>query len=348
MVATGALAASLVLLAGCSLAGGGAQQSEAAGTRTVTLVTHDSFQADQALLDEFQRDTGIHIEVQQSGDAGALTNKLVLTKDNPIGDVAFGVDSTFASRALEQGVFQPYTSPEADKGPQRYAVDDTHRLTAVDAGDVCVNADSRWFTEHGVPEPTSFADLTDPRYRDLLVVQDPATSSPGLAFLLGTIASTGENGWVDYWTKLKANGVKVDAGWEESYNQDFSGSAGHGARPLVVSYASSPAAELDDAGNPRTKALLDTCYQQVEYAGVLAGSKHAEDAGKVVDFLLSEKFQATVPESMYVYPAREGVALPESWAKAAPQPRSSTTLPGSQVQANRERWVARWRTLMQG
>ncbi|KAA2264100.1 thiamine ABC transporter substrate-binding protein [Solihabitans fulvus] len=348
-----AAASALALVAGCSLSGGSGSSSSSGNSpqstdHSVTLVTHDSFVVKQEVIDEFQRSSGIKVTVLKSGDAGALTNKLVLTKGNPIGDAAYGVDSTFASRALGEGVFQEYQSPEGDKGPQRYAADGSHKLSAVDVGDVCVNVDTGWFAAKNLPEPKTYQDLADPKYRDLLVVEDPATSSPGLAFLFGSIGKLGESGWTDYWTKLKANGVKVVSGWEEAYNQDFSGSAGKGPRPIVVSYASSPAAEIGQDGTPRTKALLDTCYRQVEYAGVLSGAKHVDDAKKVVDFLLSEKFQAQVADQMYVYPAREGVALPEAWTKAAPLPKDSAALPADKIQANREHWVQQWRTLVQG
>ncbi len=329
----------------CSLSDGSSGQQQ---TPTVTLVTHDSFAAPQEVLDAFQKQSGIKITVLKQGDAGALTNKLVLTKANPIGDVAYGVDSTFASRALAEGVFEPYTSPEADRGPQLYAIDQEHRLSAVDLGDVCINVDTRYFAAKGIAAPTSYDDLADPKYKDLMVAEDPATASPGLAFLLGTVAKFGEQGWHEYWTKLKANGLKVDSGWEEAYTKDFSGSSGKGPRPIVVSYASSPAAEVGDDGKPRTKALLDTCYRQVEYAGVLAGGKQVENARKVVDFLLSQQFQVTVAPNMYVYPARQGVDLPGVWAQVAPLPQKPQTLPADKVQAGREKWIGEWRTLMQG
>ncbi|MGQ0838141.1 thiamine ABC transporter substrate-binding protein [Actinokineospora sp.] len=339
------LTAAGLLAASCSLGG---TDSAKPGERVVVLVTHDSFEVDPALLEQFRVDTGIKVEPRKSGDAGALTNQLVLTKANPIGDVAFGVDNTFASRALDEGVFAEYRSPEAAKGSQRYAVDDTGRLTAVDVGDVCVNIDPAALAARGVPVPAGFADLADPKYRDLLVVQDPATSSPGLAFLLGTVAHFGDQGWVGYWDRLKANGVKVVSGWEEAYTQEFSGSSGKGPRPIVVSYASSPSAEIGDNGLPRTQALLDTCFRQVEYAGILTGAKNPDDARKVVDLLLSEKFQVQVPEKMYVYPARAGVALPRSWQQAAPLPASPATLPAGDIQANRERWIGQWRAAVQG
>ncbi|WP_156754813.1 thiamine ABC transporter substrate-binding protein [Actinokineospora pegani] len=329
----------LALVAGCSVGSGG----ETAGERKVVLVTHDSFAVDQSVLDRFRERSGITVEVRSSGDAGALTNQLVLTKANPLGDVAFGVDNTFASRALDEGVFAEHRGPESDKGQQRYAVDDSGRLSAVDVGDVCVNVDNAL-----ADPPRTFEDLADPRFKDKLVVEDPATSSPGLAFLLGTVAHFGEQGWQGYWAQLKANGVKVVSGWEEAYTQEFSGSSGKGPRPIVVSYASSPSAEVGDDGTPRTTALLDTCFRQVEYAGVLNGAKNPEDAGEVVDFLLSEDFQETVADKMYVYPSREGVALPESWAVAAPLPQNPATLPAADISANRQRWIEQWRSAVQG
>ncbi|GAA3571974.1 thiamine ABC transporter substrate-binding protein [Amycolatopsis ultiminotia] len=337
-----------VLASACSLSGGSSGGSADSDQQnpTVTLVTHDSFAAPQDVLDAFQRQSGITLKIVKSGDAGALTNKLVLTKGNPIGDVAYGVDSTFASRALGEGVFQSYTSPESDRGPQRYSVDPEHRLAAVDLGDVCVNVDTGYFAAKGVPAPTSYDDLADPQYKDLMVAESPATASPGLAFLLGTVAKYGESGWPDYWNRLKANGLKVDSGWEEAYSKDFSGSSGKGQRPIVVSYASSPAAELGEDGKPRTKALLDTCFRQVEYAGVLAGGKQVPQAQKVVDFLLSQQFQATVAPNMYVYPARQGVELPAGWTAVAPQPSDPATMAAEKIQAGREKWIGAWRSLM--
>lgn len=335
----------LLSVAACSVVGQEPGTEDKA--KTVTLLTHESWTAPQEVLDAFRRQTGVTIVVRKLGDAGELTNKLVLTKADPLGDVAYGVDSTFASRALTEDVFESYTSPEANQGPHRYSVDPRQRLSAVDVGDVCVNIDTRYFAERGLAEPTGYADLADEKYRNLLVVENPATSSPGLAFLLGTVAEYGENGWLGYWTRLKNNGVRVVSGWTEAYTQEFSGSSGDGDRPIVVSYASSPAAEIGEDGSSRTKALLDTCYRQVEYAGVLKGAKNQEAARKLVDFLLAQQFQATVAENMYVYPAREGVALPRGWADVAPLPESADALPADVVAAGRELWVRQWRLLME-
>ena len=335
------VAALAATVSGCSLGGG----DDDAGERKVVLVTHDSFAMGEDVLKAFTDRTGITIDVRRLGDAGALTNQLVLTKGSPVGDVAYGVDTTFASRALDEDVFTPH--PVDVAGPADYAIDDTDRLTAVDVGDVCLNIDPAALAAKGVPEPTGYADLARPEYKDMLVVEDPATSSPGLAYLLGTIATLGD-GWQAHWQALKANGVKVVSGWEEAYTQEFSGSSGKGPRPIVVSYASSPSAELAEDGTPRTKAVLGTCFRQVEYAGVLKNAAHAEDAGQVMDFLLSEEFQSQVPDQMYVYPARADVTLPEAWEKAAPLPDKPAELGSAEIQQNRERWIDEWRGITGG
>jgi len=338
--------AMVAVTAGCSLESG--TDSTVSADHKVVLVTHDSFAYTKSLLADFTKSTGIKVEVHQAGDAGALTNQLVLTKANPIGDLAYGVDNTFATRALDEGVFAPYTSPQASKGPQRYDIDASHRLTAVDLGDVCLNIDPKALRAKGLAEPKTFEELTDPKYASQLVVEDPQTSSPGLAFLLATIAHFGEQGWPGYWSKLKAGGMKVVSGWEEAYTQDFSGSSGKGPQAIVVSYASSPSAEIGDDGKPRTKAVLGTCFRQVEYAGLLTGAKNPDDAKKVLDFLLSAKFQADVPGQMYVYPSVEGVALPKEWQQAAPLPSDPITMAGAKIQAGRDNWIKQWRSLVQG
>lgn len=340
------LGAVAILASGCTLIGAGGDQSDQAGGATVVeLATHDSWSVPKKVIAAFERRSGIDLRVRKQGDAGALTNKLVLTKDNPIADVAYGVDSTFASRALSAGVFAAYPSPKADQGPQRYSIDPRHRLSAVDIGDVCVNIDVDWFASRDIPAPDSYADLTEPRYENLMVAESPATSSPGLAFLLGTVAEFGSDGWLDYWRELEENGLMVVSGWSEAYTQTFSGSTGNGPRPIVVSYASSPAAEIGADGEPRTRALLGTCYRQVEYAGVIAGTDHPKKARRVVDWMLSQRFQSIVSENMYVYPTRTGVPLPQSWQKAAPLPEDPAQLASERVAKHRKQWIQKWRTL---
>ncbi|AEE44479.1 thiamine ABC transporter substrate-binding protein [Cellulomonas fimi] len=347
------LAALTLALAGCSAIGGGEAAPTSSGDparTTVTLVTHDSFGLSDGLIETFEQQTGMTVEIVQPGDAGALVNQLVLTKDAPLGDLVFGIDNTFASRAVEEGVVESFTPdvPAAEDAAQ-YAVEGSDALTAIDFGDVCLNVDHAWFTEHGVAEPATLDDLTRPEYKDLLVVPSAVTSSPGLAFLLATVGAKGEDGWEAYWQALVANGVKVSEGWSDAYYTDFSGGGGDGPRPVVLSYASSPPFTVPEGGEePTTGALLDTCFRQVEYAGVLTGAANPEGARQLLTFLLSDEVQADIPTSMYMYPVSSAVDLPEEWARWAPLAQEPFEVAPADVDAHREEWLATWSEIVAG
>jgi thiamine transport system substrate-binding protein len=320
-----------------------ADEEDSTGKPTrVVLVTHESFVLPKALQKKFEQESGYDLVVRASGDAGALTNKLVLTKDNPLGDVSFGVDNTFGSRALDEGVFAPYDATLPDGADQyRLPGDDDHALTPVDDASVCVNVDDTWFAAHDMAPPTGLDDLVDPRYQDLFVTSGATTSSPGMAFLLATIAEYGD-GWQDYWTKLMANGAKLDSGWSDAYEVDFTQGGGKGDRPIVLSYDSSPAFTIAKDGTTTTSALLDTCFRQVEYAGVLDGAQNVDGAQAFVDFLLSPEVQAALPESMYVFPVDSSVELPKEWAQFAKQPTDPLEVAPAEIAANRDDWLREW------
>jgi thiamine transport system substrate-binding protein len=318
----------------------------AAADTTITLVTHDSFAVSKPVLAAFTKQTGITVKILQAGDAGAALNQVILTKSNPIGDVFFGVDNTFLSRALTAGVFTKYAPAALSQVPSTYQLDASHRLTPIDHGDVCINYDKQWFADQKVAVPTTLADLTKPAYKGLLVVENPATSSPGLAFQLATIARFGANRWQGYWSKLRANDVKVDDGWETAYDGDFTQGANQGTYPLVVSYASSPpAAVYYSKPQPKTSpigTMLDSCFRQVEFAGVLRGTQHTAAAQKLVDFMLSARFQEDIPLQMFVFPVRDGTKLPTVFAKFAQVADHPLTLPAAEIGAKRDAWIEQW------
>jgi thiamine transport system substrate-binding protein len=335
----------------CGSSSGGAKA--APGSRhpvTIKLMTHDFFATSNGLLDSFTRRTGITVKVIKSGDAGRAVNQAILTKDHPLADAFYGIDNTFLSRALDAGIFLPYTSPELSQVPTQFQIDPKHRVTPIDYGDVCVNDDVGYFRDHHLAPPSTIDDLADPRYKNLLVVENPADSSPGLAFVLATIARYGTNHWTDYWKRLKDNGVKVVSSWDQAYSAAFSGSgAGRlagGDRPLVVSYASSPPAEVFGAQTqPATSpigTLLNTCFRQVELAGVLRGTHQQAAASALIDFMLSTTFQQDMPLNMFVFPVRRGTPLPDvftRFAQVAPHP---FLLPPSQISRNRDTWIRQW------
>jgi thiamine transport system substrate-binding protein len=334
----------------CSVIGAGGDDKESAAEAggQVVLVTHESFALPDEVVAAFEEESGYELVLRAGGDAGTLTNKLVLTADNPTGDVAFGVDNTFASRALEGGVFASHEF-DAPDGVDDYALagDDDHALTAVDNANVCVNVDDTWFEAEGLTPPATFADLTEPAYEDLFVLPSAVTSSVGLAFLLATIDEYGD-GWTDYWADLVDNGAKLTSGWSEAYQGDFTQGGGKGARPIVLSYDSSPAFTVDGKGGTTTSALLETCFRQVEYAGVLAGAANPEGAEALVEFLVGPEVQAALPDSMYVFPVVEGTPLPEEWASFAVQPTDPHEVDPAEVAANRDDWLSEWRDITTG
>jgi len=317
----------------------------ASGPRTLTVMTHDSFAASEEVLKSFEQANNLKLNILKSGDAGAALNKAILAKGNPLADVFYGVDNTFLSRALEADIFEPYTAKEA---PAAFQLDKSNRVTPVDYGDVCINFDKAYFQQKKLAPPQTLEDLLKPEYKDMLVVENPATSSPGLAFMLATVAQLGPDKFLDYWGQLKANGVKVDDGWEAAYYTDFSGSSGQGPRPLVVSYASSPPAEVVFAKTPPSDAPTGSvvgdgaCFRQIEFVGVLKGAKQPDLARKFVDFMLSVQFQEDMPLQMFVFPVNAQAKLPEAFVKYAQVPKNPATLPPDDIAKNRDTWIQKW------
>jgi thiamine transport system substrate-binding protein len=309
------------MLALCSLLLAGCAPAEQIATK-VTLAAHDSFAISDESIAEFQEASGFELEIIRAGDAGSLTNRLVLTKDSPIADAVFGIDNTFRGLADENGII------EGD-------------LVPVDFADVCFNYDRLWFEKRSITPPASWRELTKPAYNSLTVVTNPLSSSPGLAFLATTVAAFGETGFEQYWKELRDNGVMVASGWEEAYFTYFSGSSGNGEYPIVLSYSSSPAAEIREDGQSQTAALLDECFRQTEFVGTLAGAKNPEGAEALIEFLLGESFQNTMPGLMYVYPANPDATIPAEWAEFGPAARS-TIGEDLGIATDREKWQTKW------
>ncbi len=324
-----------------------ATQTQPAGPQTLTIMTHDSFSVSEDVVQSFEDANDAEVVFLQSGDAGSVLNRAILTRDAPFADLLFGVDNTFLSRALEEDIFEPYESPLLDEIPDRYKLDASNRALPVDYGDVCINYDKAYFAENDLAVPQSLEDLTKPEYAGLLVVQNPATSSTGLAFLLATVAHFGDS-FTEYWQDLRENDVVVVDGWETAYYNNFSGSSGRGPQPMVVSYGSSPAAEVIFAEPPLedapTASILgpDTCFRQIEFVGILKGTQNRSLAENFVDYILSTEFQEDVPLQMFVYPVNPDAALPEEFTRYAQAPEQAASLSPQEIADNRDAWIDAW------
>ncbi len=344
----------LLLLTGCQpLTAPQASPAASQEVTTLILASHDSFNVSEELLIQFETENNVQLELLALGDAGEAINKMILSKDAPLADLFFGVDNTFLSRALAADIFEPYASPLLAKIPDELELDPDHRLLPVDVGYVNLNADANYFAEQNLPLPQTLEDLTKPEYKGLLVVINPATSSPGLAFLLATIDHFGEEGYLDFWQGLRDNDVLITNGWSDAYYDNFTvGSAGSGDRPIVVSYTTSPPADVLYATDGRTEPasvnlnLTGGVFRQIEFVGIVKGTQHAELAQKWVDFMLSETFQADLPLQMFVYPAVPETPLPEVFVDFAEQPAAVAAMDAAAIDANRETWIDAWTDVM--
>ena len=316
------------------------------GPKILTLMTHDSFDISEELVATFEAENDVEVRFLKAGDAGTALNKAILAKDAPLADVFYGVDNTFLSRALDEGIFEAYSSPLLGSIPQAFRLDPEQRALPVDYADVCLNYDRAYFTDHDLQPPQSLEDLLKPEYRGLLVVENPASSSPGLAFLLATIGHFGETEYLAYWQSLRANDLLVVNDWETAYFTEFTLSGG--SRPLVVSYASSPPAEVVFAeqpiDEPPTAAIVadDTCFRQIEFVGILEGTEQRRLAERWVDFMLSSAFQEDMPLKMFVYPVNPEAVLPEVFVKHAQIPDRTAQVSPDQIARNREAWIRDW------
>ncbi len=321
--------------------------NSAMASQSLTVMTHDSFNVSKEVVAAFEKENGVTVRFLKSGDAGAALIQAILSKNNPLADVFFGVDNTFFSRAIDADIFIPYASPLLADIPRHLQLDSKNRLLPVDYGDVCLNYDKAWFAKKDLTPPTNLADLIKPEYKGLTVVQNPATSSPGMAFLLATIGRFGEDGYLDFWKQLKNNGVIIAGGWEDAYFGHFT-AASKGDRPIVVSYATSPPAAVYYSETPLTEAptaavvTKNSAFRQIEFVGILKGTKQPELARKFVDFMLSIPFQEDIPLQMFVFPANSKAKLPEVFTKHAEIAEEPAQVSPAAIEANREQWLEAW------
>jgi thiamine transport system substrate-binding protein len=335
----------LLLVVFGSACGPGGQTSDEPAV--VRLMTHDSFDISAELIANFEAESGLNVEIFKAGDGGEMLNKAILAKDAPLADVMFGVDNTFLSRALENDIFLPYESPVLAEISDELELDPEYRISPVDYGDICLNYDVAWFKDAQLSPPDSLEDLADPLYAGLTVVQNAATSTPGLGFLLATIERFGEDGYLDYWRQLVANDVLVVDGWEQAYYSYFT-AASDGDRPIVVSYASSPVAEMYYAEEPPasapTAAVIaeGTCFRQIEFAGILRGTEAEEGARLLIDFILDQQFQEDIPLKMFVFPANETAVLPEIFQEYGRVADAPAQMDPIRIAENRENWIQAW------
>ena len=311
---------------------------------SLVVMTPGSFSISKPLVEKFEKANHIQLKFVQTSGAIALLNKAILSKGAPIADVIYGWDNTVLDRALSSGILEQYLSPEIKDLKSAYLLDPTFHALPVNYGFVNFNYDKAYFRDH--PLPTSLAELQEPAYAKLLVVENPAISITGLDFLITTVYNFGENGYLRFWAALRAGDVKVAKGWSAAYYSDFS--LYGGGRPLVLSYNTSPAAELyyskgKDSVPPIGNLLFkNSAFAQVEFVGILKGTRHRKAAEKFVNWLLSKPVQEDIPTQMWVYPVRRDAVLPEVFTRWAPEPYDQQQMSATEEGANVSRWIHEW------
>lgn len=329
-------------LAACAAALVLAAPARSADEAELRVLTHSSFGVPKPLLAQFEKEAGVKLRIAKAGDAGEMLNKLILTRDNPIADVVFGIDNTLAPKALAANVLAAYDGPATKRTTP---VTLPAPLVPVDYGYVTINYDKAWFAKTKMALPKSLEELAQPEYAKLLVVQNPSTSSTGFAFLLGTIGLMGEQKAFDWWARMRAGGMKVAKGWSEAYYTEFS--RNEGMYPLVVSYATSPAAEVfyakDKPSTPPTGSLTlpGAVFRQVEGVALVRGGGARAAAEKFIEFMRSAPVQQQMQTEMWMFPVEPGVARVEAM-RFALEPVASPAPSDRDVATQTVEWTTRW------
>ena len=334
--------AALALIATLAAACGGDEDNE------LVIMTHDSFDISEAVILEFELANDATVVIQKAGDAGEALVRAILEKGNPSADLLYGIDNTYLGRALDQDIFDTYEPDLLDTVPARFILDDTGHVTPIDYGYVNLNYDVAALAELGLSPPTTLEELTTSAWEGQLVVQNPASSSPGLAFLIATVDYFGEDDnydYLDFWRDLKENGLLVKDGWSDAYYTDFTPYGGD--RSLVVSYATSPAAEVFFAATPidvppTGNVLIDKAtFLQIEGIGILKGANSKNLAKKFIDYALGLRFQEDFPDKMFVYPVNEDAETPDFF-KFAEEPTRPADISAREIGEKRESWIQAW------
>ena len=320
--------------------------------QTLTIMTHDSFTVSEKVISKFEDQYNTKVNILNSGDGNTIVNLAILNKTDPLADVLYGIDNTLLTRALDANILEKYESPLTSNIADQFLSDTRQHVTPIDYGDVCINYDKSYFSDNDIEIPNSLQSLTNPDYANLLVVQNPAASSPGLAFLLATIGHFGSDEYLEFWADLKNNGVKVVENWEIAYYTEFSGSSGNGNYPLVVSYASSPPAEVIFADEPVEEAPTgsivanETCFRQIEFVGILNGTTNRMLSEDWIDFMLSKTFQEDIPMQMFMFPVNTESELPLEFIEHAQLSNNPSIVSPKDIDTHREDWIKSWSALM--
>lgn len=325
---TGALAALLL-----SFAASAAQP-------TLTVYTYDSFTGDWGpgpkVKQAFEARCDCELELVGLEDGVSILNRLRLEGENTRADLLLGIDTNLTAEARATGLFEPHgitLDNSTLPGPWR--------------DELFLPYDYGYFAfvynrEKLARPPRSLHELVDDENGPTLLIQDPRTSTPGLGLLLWVRKVYGDRA-AEAWARLAPRIVTVSKGWSEAYGLFLKGEA-----DMVLSYTTSPAYHLIAEDDARFAAARfdDGHYQQIEVAGMLAGSEHKRLARDFLRFMVSEEFQQIIPTTNWMFPAALAKRkLPaEFWLLVDPSP--ALLFDDELVRKRRGAWIDEWLEVM--
>jgi thiamine transport system substrate-binding protein len=307
------------------------------GVYDVSILTYDSFVAKGGLGPEiiplFEKSSGCKARATGAGDGGQLLNRLELDAKRgavPEAQVVVGIDQQLWEDA------RAFAEPWGEWTPRGYGklLKDTRvekGFLPFDYGTLAFMADTEALRKAKLQPPASLEDLLKPEWKRNLVLQDPRTSTPGLALVRYTVAVYGEAGWQGYWKKLRPQWLTLAQGWDAAYGIFLKGEA-----PLVWSYTTSQAYHAehgDQAGRYKAIHFKEGQPVQIEGAILVKGAFQGERAArkrecarKFLEFLISPETQKRVPKTNWMLPVLSGVELPKSF-RDLPRARKLVRLP---------------------
>lgn len=191
-----------------------------------------------------------------------------------------------------------------------------------------------------VPEPETFDDLLDDQYEGQIALSNPQDSTTGLLFLLWSIDQFGEDGYLDYWSDLMDNDVRVLNSWGDVYTQFEEEEV-----PVVVSYTNDRVYASrfgNDLDKHRVSTLNDQGYANMAGMARFADSTDDDLAHEFMDFILEPETQATIAERNVTGPVNEETELPEAYAEYAIQPDETVFFGYDDLQGNLTGWLDEW------
>ncbi len=293
----------------------------------------DSMEWMNELVVPFEEENNVDVKFVKFEGANTILTRLLLEKRKPKADVVLGLAQSTFAKAKKEGLLAQYKPVGAEKIVENF-VDKDYYGTLFDYGGLAIIYDSETMEN----PPKTFEEIT--KYEDILIIQDPRTSSTGQDFLLWTIALYGDE-WQEFWRRLKPAIKTVTPGWSGSFGKLTAGEA-----PMMVSYASNEAYSHEYYGGTKYLTIIpeEGGYVQVEASGLVNKKKINDLSKKFIDFTLTDDFQKEIPLKNWMLPATS-VELPKSFEHYKTSEKY-LSIENDKLVENLEKWLEEWEEII--